>query len=232
MRKYFFLSLLLSIFCISALAQVKTTIVPDQRKVRVDEQLYNKQTGEKMTGEQLYHLLQERPGISLETIYNRYGEPEKFYYDPENPFFKKNKDPNLRPQVGQEFPLFSFRDIQGQLHHAEELRGGWVVLYFYPILEAIREKDWSGISEQIITLEESGVKIKGFGVFATSKDPVPVVGQYQEQITLVNSGQGFFDLYHLTEFPATYVIDPEGKIVASWNSSDDIDLPAIIQERN
>lgn len=106
------------------------------------------------------------------------------------------------------------------------------MLYFYPILEAIREKDWSGISEQIITLEESGVKIKGFGVFATSKDPVPVVGQYQEQITLVNSGQGFFDLYHLTEFPATYVIDPEGKIVASWNSLDDIDLPAIIQERN
>ena len=231
MRKYFLFSLLLSIFCVSSFAQVKTTIVPDQRRVRVDEQLFNKQTGEKMTGEQLYHLMQERPGISLETIYNRYGEPEKFYYDPENPFYKKNKDPNLIPQVGQEFPLFSFRDIQGQLHHAEELRGGWVVLYFFPILEAIREKDWIDISEQMKTLTESGIKVEAFGVFATSKDPEPVVGQYQEQITLVNNGHGFFDLYHLATFPSTFVIDPEGKIVASWSNSDAINLLETIQER-
>lgn len=232
MRKYFFL--LLFFYAAStntSWAQVKTVLVPERRQVRVDDLLYNKQTGEKMSGEQLFQLLQDKPGIQLETIYNRYGEPEKIYYDPQNPFYKKALDPKLRPQVGEQFPLFSFRDIENQLHHAEDLRGSWVVIYFYPILESIREKDWAVLAEDIQALKEKNVKIKGFGVFATSNDPKPVVGQYQENIRLVNNGHGFFETYQLIEFPATFLIDPSGKIVSYWNRSEQINLLETIQEK-
>lgn len=212
----------------SVKAQSTTTLMPETRKTRVDEILYNKQTGEKMTGEQLYLLLKEKPGLQLEAQYNRFGQAEKFLYDPANPFFKKEKDPNLRPKVGEEFPEFTLRTLDGKTFPSEELRGSWLLLHFFPIIVAINENHWEKMRNDLKTARAKGIKIEGFGIFSTDKDPIPVVGKYQDAIHLVNNAFGFYEMFHIIEIPTTILINPEGKVVKYFYVNDKVDFLEIL----
>lgn len=211
-------------------AQQSTVILPETRKVRVDEILYNKQTGEKMTGEQLYTLLKEKPGLQMEAKYNRFGEPEKFIYDPNNPFFERKKDPNLRPKVGEKFPEFTLTTIEGNTFASEDLRGSWLLLHFYPIVQIINKDRWEKMRSDIKTAREKGVEIKGFGIFSTDKDLIPAVGEYQDIIHLVNKAYGFYEMFHIIEIPTTILIDPNGKVIKYYFIDEKIDFLEILNE--
>ncbi|OOG76197.1 peroxiredoxin [Algoriphagus sp. A40] len=226
-------SILLLFLVFSTLSSLKAqstpVLVPETRKTRVDEILYNKQTGEKMTGEQLYLLLKEKPGLQLEAHYNRFGQPEKFLYDPANPFFKKEKDPNLRPKIGEDFPEFTFTTIDGKTYPSEELRGSWLLLHFYPIIMAINEDRWEKMQKDLNTARAQGIKIEGFGIFSTDKDLIPVVGKYQDAIHLVNKAHGFYEMFHIIEIPTTILIGPDGKVVNYFYVDEKIDFLEILK---
>jgi peroxiredoxin len=228
MRILTFLLFLVFTSHFSLKAQQNTVILPETRKVRVDEMLYNKQTGEKMTGEQLYLLLKEKPGLQMETKYNRFGEPEQFIYDPNNPFFNAKKDPNLRPKVEETFPEFTLRTLEGNTFASEDLRGSWLLLHFCPIIQAVNKDRWEKMRSDIKTAREKGFEIKGFGIFSTDKDPIPVVGEYQDMIHLVNKAYGFFEMFHIIEIPTTILIDPSGKIIKYYFIGENIEFLEIM----
>ncbi len=231
MRVLAFLFLLVLTSTFSLVAQQTTVLLPETRKMRVDEILYNKQTGEKMTAEQLQLLLQENPGLRLEPIYNRFGETEKFLYDPVNPFFERKKDPNLRPKIGEKFPVLTLRTLNGESFSSEDLRGSWVILHFFPIIHAIQKPRWEKLRSDLQTARKSGVQIEGFGVFATDKDPASVVGEYQDVIHLVNSARGFYDMFHIIEIPTTILIDPDGTVVSYFYKDDKIEFLEFVDKK-
>ncbi len=127
--------------------------------------------------------------------------------------------------VGDAAPLFSLPDQTGTAHSLKDLRGSWILLYFYPkddtpgcTTEACSIRDaWSDFSKQ---------KAKVFGV---STDPVKSHAKFAEKFHLpfplladtektmvqdygVWGKKKFMGREYLGTMRTSFLIDPKGKI--------------------
>lgn len=218
--KYLFTLTTLFLFAYSSWAQDTTMVIGETRQIRVDEILYNKQTGEKMTGEQLNNLLIKTPGLVLEPVYNREGKPYRFYYDPENPFFERKRNPELQPKINKPFPPTTFTDLAGKKHHLDSLLGQWIIVDFNFLPSFIKEDEMEKIASQLEELRQSGIQVQGFEVLSSQQDPSPVLTAFQEDFTIVTNAAGFFEVFHINSVPFSFLIDPKGILVKILKDED------------
>jgi peroxiredoxin len=211
----------------------KTNLIGKPRVERVDEKLYNKQTGKKMTGEDLALLLKENPGLQLIPEFNRYGEVERYLYDPENPFYDRKRDPSKSPKSGEMFPEFTFTTTKNKTLPIEELMGSWILIQFQTFPEMTNEKQLKQLNEEIQNLKNQGVRISSFIVFSYDDDIDFLIEEYQDSFHFVKNGIGFNEMFHISNFPSTFLINPQGIITNLFLGFDEIKIiPHITSKPN
>ncbi len=124
---------------------------------------------------------------------------------------------------------FALPDQEGKMHRIEDYRGKWLVLYFYP-------KDFtSGCTAQACSYRDfiSEIRAKGAEVVGVSVDSVESHKKFYDQYHLnfdILSDEGgavtrdygiFAGLGKLgVAKRTTYLIDPEGEIVKTYENVD------------
>jgi hypothetical protein len=70
-------------------------------------------------------------------------------------------------------------------------------------------------------------------VFSYDDDIDYLVDEYQDSFHFVMNGVGFNEMFHITDFPYTFLIDPEGIIKKSFFGFDKVEIqPLINSEQN
>lgn len=131
---------------------------------------------------------------------------------------------------GAEAPDFSLPDQQGKAHRLQDLRGQWVVLYFYPkdstpgcTKQACAFRDHQTELEQlaasVLGISPDAVSSKtrfaqkqqlNFPILAdTDRQACEAYGVWQEK---KNYGRTYFGVVR-----TTYLIDPRGRIHHCWS---------------
>ncbi|WP_448525364.1 thioredoxin-dependent thiol peroxidase [Parathermosynechococcus lividus] len=132
-------------------------------------------------------------------------------------------------EVGSFAPLFTLPDASGTLVSLEELRGQWVILYFYPRDNTPGcTKEACGYREVAAALAQRNVTILGI-----SPDSVASHQKFQKKFdlpfrllsdadTAVAQAYGsygpktFMGREYLGVYRDTFLIDPEGKLAAIY----------------
>lgn len=129
-------------------------------------------------------------------------------------------------QIGDPAPAFTLPDQNGSPVSLADLRGGRVVLYFYPKDDTPGcTKEACGFRDQWASFDQHGIKVLGI-----SKDEAgshtKFIAKYQLPFTLLSDPEpcevaAAYDSYGLKKFMGresmgmmrhTFVIDPEGKL--------------------
>lgn len=228
MRKIFMLTISLFLFQNICFSQVeKPNLVGKQRVERVDEKLFNKETGKKMTAEELALLLKETPGLQLIPEFNRFGKVEKYFYDPSNPFYDRKRDPSKSPKIGEFFPEFTFTTNQDKTFPIEDLKDSWIVIQFQSFPAMTNEKHLKKLKEDILNLKNQKIKINSFIVFSYDDEIDFLINEYQDAFHFVMNGTGFNEMFHITNFPSTFLIDPEGIIKKTFFGFDKVEIKSL-----
>jgi cytochrome c biogenesis protein CcmG/thiol:disulfide interchange protein DsbE len=124
--------------------------------------------------------------------------------------------PQLRPA-----PAFELKDHSGALHTLAEARGKLVLVHFWaawcpPCLSEIPD-----LVELAQKLDENRGKFRVFAISLDEKweDAEKVLQSAKlpsDMISLLDGGAKIPDLYGTYQYPETYLIDPDGKILAKW----------------
>jgi peroxiredoxin Q/BCP len=134
------------------------------------------------------------------------------------------------PAVGSEAPAFDLPDHAGNRVKLAELRGGWVVLYFYP------KDDTPGCTKEACNLRDnhSEIAARGAVVIGVSADTpashAKFVAKYELPFTLLGDSAGHEVARHYGAWGtknmygreyegvirATFIIDPGGRVAKVW----------------
>ena len=129
------------------------------------------------------------------------------------------------PEVGSAAPAFELPDQSGETVSLAGLRGGWVVLYFYP------RADTPGCTTQACSVRDRSAEYAGFGarVIGVSPDEVEAVAKFDRKYDLgftlladadhsVAESYGawvekkMYGKQYMGVQRSTFLIDPEGRI--------------------
>ncbi|MCC7575845.1 MAG: thioredoxin-dependent thiol peroxidase [Methanomethylovorans sp.] len=132
---------------------------------------------------------------------------------------------------GQKAPLFCLPDHNGKEKCLKDLKGKWVILYFYP-----RDNTAGCTKEaQDFTSLRDAFETEGAVILGVSRDSIASHQKFIEKkelgITLLSdkeiSVHKLYDVWRLKKFMGresmgtvrtTFLIDPEGSIVNIWNN--------------
>jgi peroxiredoxin Q/BCP len=133
------------------------------------------------------------------------------------------------PEAGQDAPAFSLEDQDGKTFASKDLKGKWVVLYFYP------KDDTPGCTREACNFrdEYSGLKKSGAVVLGVSpqgpeshqkfakkyKLPFPLLIDADHKVAerygawgeKLNYGRKYMGIIR-----STFLIDPKGKLARVW----------------
>lgn len=204
-------------------AQERQLVSRSRASENLEGKVVNKNTGKRINNFELSKLLREKPGLSMEMLYDKYGNLEKCLYDPNDPFKKYPRDPEKRPQIGEPFPEFVFTTINGEKYSGKALKGNWVLIHFRALGQFIQKETWERL---VLDLQKARTEfdITALGVFAYDDDLNELVGEFQPDIKLVKNAYGFFSRFHLIQSPTTVLIDPEGIVIEYFYGGDPIDF--------
>ena len=136
---------------------------------------------------------------------------------------------NVGIEVGKLAPNIVTQDIQGRQFDLEDLQGEYVVLDFWGSWcgPCIREApEISAIHEEF---NDRGLQIVSIAIEKNDKNwkrAADVLGfAWQHQIVQVSQFVRFNEIasdYQVTDIPSLYLLDPEGRIIASKVSASEI----------
>ena len=215
------LFLLLFTFTHNSLAQISTT-----RKIKVSGNVYNKQTGQKLTEEETIDLLEKYPEIIFEHVYNKYGVVEKLLFDPNNIVTGKitfrNEENQIKP--GELFPEYVFKTIDGEKITNKKLYGSWVLLRFELFAKMINQQKITSLEKQIIEFNLSN-KLTAIIIFADTKNNIKqYLGSKGSIFKLVPDGINFQEMYSIIQFPTSILIDKNGVVYKYYTGNEKIDF--------
>lgn len=142
---------------------------------------------------------------------------------------KPNSPATNYVEVGSPAPAFALKDQSGKAHRLKDLRGQWVVLYFYP------KDDTSGCTAEACRFRDALTQIKKRGavVLGASPDdetshkkfadkfslPFPLLADPEK--TLCNAygvwqQKSMYGRKYMGVARTTYLIDPQGKVAHRW----------------
>ncbi len=127
--------------------------------------------------------------------------------------------------VGDMAPGFTLTDQQGQQHSLAELRGQWLVLYFYP------KDDTPGCTKEACSLRDEFAAFRKLdvSVFGVSLDdmasheafakkyqlPFPLLSDSDGKVAKSYGSLGGFGPIRYAK-RHTFIIDPDGRIAKIW----------------
>ena len=187
--------------------------------------LFNTQTGEFLSDEEIQKLKAEIPKFQYEPVYDIAGKVEKYLFDPEDPRKVILRNPALQPKVGEEFPEFVFQTVKGKEITTASMRGNWSLLFFKNSISTLHQVQFDQL---LADLNEASteVKIKAIAIFAYD-EPVELLLE-NHPIDGVKNGNGFFQRFHLTSMPTVFLINPEGQIEAKFEGTKPIDFKSFL----
>ena len=223
------------LFIIFLLANTSFLLAQEGRKigysystVSTENKVYWKNTDQLMTRSELMKLKEETPNFSLEPVYNKYGQLEKYYFDPSDPFKKTTRNPELQPKTGEQFPEFYFKTLENEEVTHEELKGKWVVLFFRNSIQNLSKEQFEGLYQSVLEAKKH-TELEAFAIFSYSENLKSELDNYQPQIQLINNGVGYFQIFNLVSMPTTFLINPKGILVAKFEGNQKIELERYIQ---
>ena len=141
------------------------------------------------------------------------------------------KTPELALKVGDPAPAFTTKVTDGTTLSLSQLRGKYVILYFYP------KDDTSGCTKEACAFRDAYAefKAKGAVILGVSTDsvashvkftnkyslPFPLLADEDKEIANAYGVWGeksFMGRKYLGTFRVTYLIDPQGRIAHIWPS--------------
>jgi peroxiredoxin Q/BCP len=133
------------------------------------------------------------------------------------------------PEAGQDAPVFSLEDQDGKTYASKDLKGKWVVLYFYP------KDDTPGCTREACNFrdEHSALKKTGAVVLGVSpqgpeshqkfakkyKLPFPLLVDADHKLAERYGAWGEKSNYgrkYMGIIRSTFLIDPKGKLARVW----------------
>jgi thioredoxin-dependent peroxiredoxin len=133
------------------------------------------------------------------------------------------------PAVGDQAPAFHLQDQKGEWHTADQYKGQWLVLYFYP-------KDFTpGCTSEVCTFRDDVLKLRksGAAVVGVSLDDVKSHAEFAEKYHVPFPLLSDADSTVATSYDVlakhgsmnyarreTFLIDPQGKIAKVYKDVD------------
>lgn len=133
-------------------------------------------------------------------------------------------------KIGSKAPAFSLKDQNGDVHSMQDVKGKWVLLYFYP------KDDTPGCTTEACSIRDawSDFKKTGAVVWGVSKDsvkshakfadkyhlPFPVLSDESTEMIQAYGAwamKKFMGREFMGILRISYLIDPEGKIVKVYD---------------
>ncbi|GMQ30845.1 hypothetical protein [Algoriphagus confluentis] len=185
--------------------------------------LFWKTTDQLVTLEEMAKISEEFPKFTVEAVYNKYGQVEKYYFDPNNPYASTTRKAELQPKTGEDFPEFFFETLQGEKFDKENLKGKWILLYFRHSIKNMNSKQFEEIHTEVLEAKKV-TEIEAFAVFSYDESLEPLLGAYQPEIHLVNNAVGFFQLFQLVSMPTSFLINPDGILVAKFQGMEKVQI--------
>ena len=137
--------------------------------------------------------------------------------------------PTAKLREGDPAPSFTLRDQRGNLVRSDDLRGRWVVLYFYPkddtpgcTKEACSFRDhWDELREEgAVVLGVSGDDERSHARFAEKhRLPFPLLVDSDHAVARAYGAYGAkrrFGREYEGVLRQTFLIDPEGRLAKIW----------------
>jgi peroxiredoxin len=144
-----------------------------------------------------------------QTLIDRYGESPNLR--------QKVKDELTRlDRVGKPAPSFAARDIQGGEVRLESLRGKYVLIDFWATWCAPCVADLPNVQSAYAKYRERGFEVVGVSLDETKTAVTDFVKSRQipwRQVHNASGGADLVEAFGVTTIPATFLIDPSGKVV-------------------
>ncbi|GAB2498435.1 TlpA family protein disulfide reductase [Algoriphagus taiwanensis] len=193
------------------------------KNTHIENILYWKTTDQLVTLEEMAKISEEFPKFTVEAVYNKYGQVEKYYFDPNNPYVSTTRKVELQPKMEEEFPEFFFETLNGEKFDKENMKGKWILLYFRHSIRNMNSKQFEEIHTEVLEAKKV-TEIEAFAVFSYDENLESLLGAYQPDIHLVNNGVGFFQLFQLVAMPTSFLINPEGILVAKFQGMEKVQI--------
>lgn len=235
MKKNFLIILLCSIASVTF--GQKKTITQKFTTTQVEKidfsKIYDSVTGNKMKKKDYIKLLENNQNIESEKIIGTDGKIVKYLISvskTNNLPINYRKKPILK---GELFPNFIAETINKRKIELNKLRGKIVILRFE--LEAnsfrFKKQEIKQIDNLIDKIKNKSEKVKAIIFFASDKlDITKGFDLPNSNFELIPNGLNFQEKYSITRFPATIIIDKNGKLVEYYKFIDDMNLKEMISE--
>ncbi len=186
------------------------------------QKIYNKDTGERISDEELQELIKINPNIMLEPCINKYGKVESFEVDPKRTSRALQRDVSMRSQKGEQFPPFVMKTIEDVVLDLEKLNGKNVLVQFQlsftlPFFRESTLAEFSNLCSQL----KSTTDIEAIVVTESSKQELlNSIEPEKYEVNIVPNGRNFSQKYLVVDFPTIVLIDSNGKLVGYYNQTE------------
>lgn len=194
--------------------QVKQTIILKKIEPKIIyDNLFNLETGEKISKKEFELLVKTNGNIKIETFYDKYGTVEKRYYNPKPAEGERRNSINKKPEKGESFPDFIFETIDNKKIELDNFKGKLVIISFGLINDNVlaNKREIIEIDSKIKASNRSA-EIESILLFRESKEEIMNVFDLNStNFKIIPNGEGFINKWNILRFPTTIIIDKDGK---------------------
>jgi len=199
--------------------QVKQTIIIKKVEPKIIyNNLFNLETGERISKEEFDFLVKTNGNIKIETFYDKYGEIERRYYNPKPIEGERRNSINKNPEKGGLFPDFILETIDNKKIELDNLRGKLIIISFGLIIDnvLVNKREIVNIDSKI-KASNRHTEIEYILLFRESKEEIVSVFDIRStNFKIIPNGEGFINKWNILRFPTTVIIDKEGKFINNF----------------
>ena len=219
MKNTFIILVLLILSNLTYSQGVRRTVTMTKIKPKtIYKNLYNLETGEKISKKEFKLLVKQNGQIQIGSYYNKFGKIERRYYNPNPIIGEKRNSLNKKLKKGELFPDFILKTINNEKIQLDDLKGKLIIISF----GLVRNGVWINKRE----INEIKTKINGSSkpseiewliFFRESKEKVVKIFDFESSnFKLIPDGTGFINKWNITRFPTMLLIDKEGRFINNF----------------
>lgn len=194
--------------------------------------LYNLETGKKMTQEDFSLLLKEKGRVSFLPFFDKWGEIEKYYYNPNpDPTIRKNSG-NNSPKIKKAFPDFVFTTSENKKIALEDLKGKLIIIHIGLIRNnKLVNMDNILALESKINASKKSSEIESMLLFEDSQEDIlKVLDIKKTHFTLIPNALGFIKKWNTLIRPTTLIIDKKGEFLGEYVYNSGIKIDELLNK--
>ena len=195
------------------------------------DNVYYKETGQKIPLAEFRRLMQENPNIYFEREIDEEGTVLRYYYSPYNQIKKGNGVYNFNVSENVAFPNFKLKTIDNKEIELKKLSGKLVILRFETEAKGNRFKkqDIELLDKKINALSKKE-DVEAIIIFPSTEDDVREgFDLANSNFKLVANGTIFMIKYAIRKYPSTLLIDQNGILIGYFSDLDSLKLEEYIK---